>query len=57
MSVKMNGLSVSGSLFGIVIWADFFVHLKRDILGMMIGMDVVMEVVVEVVVVEAVDVV
>ena len=52
MSVKMNGLSVSGSLFGIVIWADCFVHLKRDILGM-IGMDVVMEVVV----VEAVDVV
>ena len=44
MSVEMNGLSVGGCLFGMVIWADF-VLLEREFL------------VVEVVVVEAVDVV
>ena len=44
MSVEMNGLSVGGCLFGMVIWADFL-FLERKFL------------VVEVVVVEAVDVV
>ena len=54
MSVEMNGLSVGGCLFGMVIWADFLL-LKREFLGKMVGVDMVMEVVVEVVV-EAVDV-
>ena len=54
MSVEMNGLSVGGCLFGMVIWADFLL-LKRELLGKMVGVDMVMEVVVEVVV-EAVDV-
>ena len=44
MSVEMNGLSVGGCLFGMVIWADFL-FLESKCL------------VVEVVVVEAVDVV
>ena len=57
MSVKMNGMSVGGCLFGMVIWADCFLLVERDFLGNMVGTNVVMEVVVEVIVVEAVDVV
>ena len=57
MSVEMNGLSVGGCLFEMVIWADCFVVFERDFLGKMVGTDVVMKVVVEVVEVEAVDVV
>ena len=56
MSVETNGLTV-GACFGMVIWADCFVILKRDFLGKMVGADVVMVLVVEVVVVEAVDLV
>ena len=33
MSVEMNGLSVGGCLFGIVIWVDCFVLLERDFWG------------------------
>ena len=57
MSVKMNGMSVGGCLFGMVIWADCFLLVERDFWGKMVGTNVVMEVVVEVIVVEAVDVV
>ena len=56
MSFEMNGLSVGGCLFGMVIWAIFLL-LERKCLGKMVGTDVVMAVVVEFVVVEAVDVV
>ena len=56
-SVEMNGLSVGGLLFGMVIWADCFVLLEHGFLGKMVVADVLMDVVVEVVVVEAVDVV
>ena len=52
MLVEINGLSVEGCLFGMVIWVDCFLLLERDFLGKMVGTDVVMEVVVEVVVVE-----
>ena len=55
--VEMNGLSVGGFLFGMVIWADCFVLLEWGFLGKVIGTDVLIDVVVEVVVVEAVDVV
>ena len=55
-SVEMNGLSVGGLLFGMVIWADCFVLLEHGFLGKMVGADVLMDVVVEVVVVEAVNV-
>ena len=55
--VEMNGLSVGGFLFGMMIQADCFVLLERAFLGKMIGTDVLMDVVVEVVVVAAVDVV
>ena len=54
--VETNGLSVRGFLFGMVIWADYFVLLERGVLGKMVGVDVLMDMVVEVVVVEAVDV-
>ena len=57
MSFEMNGLSVGACLFGMVVWLDSFVILKRDFLGKMVGSGVVMEVVVEVVVAEGVDVV
>ena len=53
---EMNALSVGGCLFGMVIWADYYLLLERDFFGKMVGTDVVKEVVVEVVVVEAVDV-
>ena len=53
----MNGLSVGGCLFGMVIWVDCFLLLESDFRGKMVGTDVVMQVVVEIVVVEAVDVV
>ena len=56
-SVEMNGLSVGGFLFGMVVWADCFVLLERDFLGEMIGTDVLVDVVVEIIMVEAVDVV
>ena len=56
MSVEMNGLSVGGYHFGMVIWADCFVLFERGFLGKMVGTDVLMDMV-EVVVVEAVDVV
>ena len=54
--VEMKGLSVGGFLFGMVIWADCVVLLKRRFLGKMVGVDVLMDVVVEVVLVVAVDV-
>ena len=54
--VEMRGLSVGGFLFGMVIWADCVVLLKRRFLGKMVGVDVLMDVVVEVVLVVAVDV-
>ena len=57
MSVEMNELSVGECLFGMVIWADYFLLLEGDFWGKMVGTDVVMEMVVEVVVVEAVNVV
>ena len=53
----MNGLSVGGFLFGMVVWADCFVLLERGFLGKMIGTDVLVDVVVEIIMVEAVDVV
>ena len=56
MLVEMNALSVGGCLFGMVIWADYFLLLERNLFGKMVDTDVVKEVVVEVVVVEAVDV-
>ena len=57
-SVEMNGLSVGGFLFGMVIWAVCFILLERGFLGKMVGADVLLNmVVVEVVVVETVDVV
>ena len=55
-SVKMNGLSLGGFLFGMVIWADCFVLLEQG-LGKMVGRDMLIDVVVEIVVVEAVAVV
>ena len=54
-SVEINGLSVGGCLFGMVIWVDCFVLLEHGFLGKMVGVDFLMDVVVEVVVVEAVD--
>ena len=45
-SVEMNGLSVGGFLFGMVIWADCFLLLEQGFLGKMVGMDVLMDVVV-----------
>ena len=53
-SVEMNGISVGGFLFGMVIWEVCFVLSKRGFLGKMVGMDMLMDVVVEFVVVEAV---
>ena len=44
-SVEMNGLSVGGLLFGMVIWADCFVLLEHGFLGKMVGADVLMDVV------------
>ena len=55
--LEMNGLSVGGFLFGMVMWADCFSLLERGFLGKMVGTDVLMDVVAEVVVMEAVDVV
>ena len=56
-SVEMNGSSLGGFLFGMMIRADCFVLLERGFLGKMIGTDVLMDVVVEIAVVAAVDVV
>ena len=50
--VEMNRLSVSGFLFGMVIWANCFLLLEHGFLGKMVGADVLMDVVVEVVMVE-----
>ena len=57
MFVEMNGLSAGECLFGMVIFADFFVLLERYFLGKMVGTDVMMEILVEVAVVETVHVV
>ena len=54
--VEMNGLSVGGSHFGMVLRVDCFVFFERGFLAKMVGTDVLMDVV-EVVVVEAVAVV
>ena len=57
-SVEMNGLSVGGFLFGMVIWADCFILLEWDFLSNMVGADMFLGVVVvEVIVVETLDVV
>ena len=56
--VEMNGLSVGGFLFWIVISADCFILLERGFLDKMVGADVLLDVVaVKIVVVETVDVV
>ena len=55
-SVEMKGLSLGGSLFGMMIRVDCFVLLEWGFLGKIIGTDVLMDLVVEVVVVVAVDV-
>ena len=55
--VEMNGLSVGGFLFWMVIWVDCFILLEQVFFGKMVGTEMLMEVVVEVVVVETVDVV
>ena len=56
-SAEMNGSSLGGFLFGMMIRADCFVLLEWGFLGKMIGTDVLMDVVVEIAVVAAVDVV
>ena len=53
----MNGLSLGGFLFVIVIWVDCFVLIEYGFLGKMVGADLLMDVVDEVFVVEAVEVV
>ena len=56
--VEMNGLSVGGFLFGMVIWGDCFILLELGFLEKMVGTDVLLDmVVVEIIVVETVDVV
>ena len=55
--MEINGLSVGGCLFGMMIWLDCFVLLEHDFLGKVVGADVLIDEVVEVVVVEAADVV
>ena len=56
--VEMNGLSVGGFLFWIVISADCFILLERGFLDKMVAADVLLDVVVvKIVVVETVDVV
>ena len=40
----MNGLSVGGCIFGMVIWADCFGLLERGFLGKIVGTDVLMDV-------------
>ena len=56
-TVEMNGLSLGGFLFVIVIWVDCFVLIEYGFLGKMVGADLLMDVVDEVFVVEAVEVV
>lgn len=53
----MNGLSLGGFLFVIVIWVDCFVLIEYGFLGKMVGADFLMDGVDEVFVVEAVEVV
>ena len=55
--MEINGLSVGGCLFGMMIWSDCFVLLEHGFLGKVVGADVLIDEVVEVVVVEAADVV
>ena len=56
--VEINGLSVVGFLFGMVMWVDCFVFLEWGFLDKMVGADVLLDVVVvEVLVVETVNVV
>ena len=55
--VEMNGQSIGGFLFGIVIWVDHFIFLEWGFLDKMVGADMLLDVVVvEVVVVGTVDV-
>ena len=57
-SMEMNGLSLGGFLFWMVISADCFILLERGFLDKMVGADVLLDVVaVKIVVVETVDVV
>ena len=57
-SMEMNGLSVGGFLFWMVILADCFILLERGFLNKMVGADVLLDMVaVKIVVVETVDVV
>ena len=44
--VEMNGLSVGGFLFGMVVWADCSILLEWGFLGNMVGADVLLDVVV-----------
>ena len=44
-SVEMNGLSVGGFLFGMVIWGDCFIFLERGFLDKMVGADIWMRIV------------
>ena len=56
--VEINGLSVVGFLFGMVIWADCFIFLERGFLDKMVDADALLDVVVfEAIEVETVDVV
>ena len=55
--VEMNGQSIGGFHFGIVIWVDHFIFLEWGFLDKMVGADMLLDVVVvEVVVVGTVDV-
>ena len=53
--MEINGLSVGGCLFGMMILSDSFVLLEHGFLGKVVGADVLIDEVVEVVVVEAAD--
>ena len=55
--MEINGLSVGGCLFGMMILSNSFVLLEHGFLGKVVGADVLIDEVVEVVVVEAADVV
>ena len=48
MSIEIIGLSVGECLFGMIIWAEYFLLLRCDFLKKKIGKDVMMEVVVDV---------
>ena len=56
--VEINGLSVGGLLFGMVIWGDCFILLEWGFLDKMVGADILLDMlVVDIIVVETVDVV